>query len=175
MEEHTDELAGLLFAVEPDTGNHTRRLYFADEIPGHSDAGKRSIRKRRAVPGQEGFYDDSRRHTQQSRASIRKPSRRGRRYVQESQKEKIYVTKCERYAWLYDSCHRWRPGFGGRVLVRRRAVDDTVSRREHGRLAERPAGVGPADRVPRGRLAERPGGVGFADRVPRGRLGPGDV
>ena len=40
MEEHTDELAGLLFAVEPDTGNHTRRLYFADEIPGHSDAGQ---------------------------------------------------------------------------------------------------------------------------------------
>jgi hypothetical protein len=40
MEEHTDELAGLLFAVEPDTGNHTRRLYFADEIPEHSDAGQ---------------------------------------------------------------------------------------------------------------------------------------
>ena len=40
MEEHADELADLLFAVEPDTDNHTRRLYFADEIPGHSDAGQ---------------------------------------------------------------------------------------------------------------------------------------
>jgi bacterioferritin len=39
-EEHADELADLLFAVEPDTDNNTRRLYFADEIPGHSDAGQ---------------------------------------------------------------------------------------------------------------------------------------
>jgi len=30
----------LLFAVEPDTDNNTRRLYFADEIPGQSDAGQ---------------------------------------------------------------------------------------------------------------------------------------
>jgi bacterioferritin len=39
-EEHADELADLLFAVEPDTDNNTRRLYFADEIPGQSDAGQ---------------------------------------------------------------------------------------------------------------------------------------
>jgi bacterioferritin len=39
-EEHADELADLLFAVDPDTDNNTRRLYFADEIPGHSDAGQ---------------------------------------------------------------------------------------------------------------------------------------
>jgi bacterioferritin len=39
-EEHADELAALLFAIEPDTDNNTRRLYFADEIPGHSDAGQ---------------------------------------------------------------------------------------------------------------------------------------
>ena len=39
-EEHADELADLLFAVEPDADNTTRRLYFADEIPGHSDAGQ---------------------------------------------------------------------------------------------------------------------------------------
>ena len=39
-EEHAAELADLLFAVEPDTDSHTRRLYFADEIPGHSDAGQ---------------------------------------------------------------------------------------------------------------------------------------
>jgi len=38
-EEHAAELADLLFAVEPDPDSHTRRLYFADEIPGHSDAG----------------------------------------------------------------------------------------------------------------------------------------
>src|SRR5919202_3277808 len=39
-EEHADELADLLFAVEPETGEATRRLYFKDEIPGQSDAGK---------------------------------------------------------------------------------------------------------------------------------------
>jgi bacterioferritin len=39
-EEHAAELADLLFAVEPDTDSHTRRLYFADEIPEHSDAGQ---------------------------------------------------------------------------------------------------------------------------------------
>jgi bacterioferritin len=39
-EEHADELADLLFAVEPDTDNNTRRLYFADAIPGHSEAGQ---------------------------------------------------------------------------------------------------------------------------------------
>ena len=39
-EEHAAELADLLFAVEPDPDSHTRRLYFADEIPGHSDAGQ---------------------------------------------------------------------------------------------------------------------------------------
>jgi bacterioferritin len=39
-EEHAAELADLLCAVEPDTDSNTRRLYFADEIPGHSDAGQ---------------------------------------------------------------------------------------------------------------------------------------
>jgi bacterioferritin len=39
-EEHAAELADLLFAVEPDTDSNTRRLYFAEEIPGHSDAGQ---------------------------------------------------------------------------------------------------------------------------------------
>jgi bacterioferritin len=39
-EEHAAELADLLFAVEPNTDSNTRRLYFADEIPGHSDAGQ---------------------------------------------------------------------------------------------------------------------------------------
>jgi bacterioferritin len=39
-EEHADELADLLFAVEPDTGADPRRLYFQDEVPGQSDAGK---------------------------------------------------------------------------------------------------------------------------------------
>jgi len=39
-EEHAAELADLLFAVEPDTDSNTRRLYFADAIPGHSDAGQ---------------------------------------------------------------------------------------------------------------------------------------
>jgi bacterioferritin len=38
-EEHADELADLLFAVEPQSGNQPRRLYFADEAPGSSRAG----------------------------------------------------------------------------------------------------------------------------------------
>jgi bacterioferritin len=39
-EEHADELADLLFAVEPETGAEPRRLYFKDEVPGQSDAGR---------------------------------------------------------------------------------------------------------------------------------------
>ena len=39
-EEHADELADLLFAVEPDTNSNAHRLYFADEIPEHSEAGQ---------------------------------------------------------------------------------------------------------------------------------------
>jgi bacterioferritin len=39
-EEHADELADLLFAVEPETGEVSRRLYFKDEIPGESEAGQ---------------------------------------------------------------------------------------------------------------------------------------
>lgn len=40
-EEHADELADLLFAVEPKSGEDTRKLYFSDEVPGQSDAGTR--------------------------------------------------------------------------------------------------------------------------------------
>jgi bacterioferritin len=32
-EEHADELANLLFAVEPETGGSPRHLYFGDEVP----------------------------------------------------------------------------------------------------------------------------------------------
>jgi len=39
-EEHADEMADLLFAVEPEGGEASRRLYFKDEIPGESDAGQ---------------------------------------------------------------------------------------------------------------------------------------
>jgi bacterioferritin len=39
-EEHADELANLLFAVEPHTGGSPQRLYFGDEVPGRSDAGE---------------------------------------------------------------------------------------------------------------------------------------
>jgi bacterioferritin len=39
-EEHADELADMLFAVEPDNVEVSSRLYFKDEIPGESDAGK---------------------------------------------------------------------------------------------------------------------------------------
>jgi bacterioferritin len=40
-EEHADELADLLFAVEPKSGEDARKLYFSDEVPGGaSDAGQ---------------------------------------------------------------------------------------------------------------------------------------
>src|SRR5215468_8942788 len=39
-EEHADELADLLFAVEPENVEVSSRLYFKDEIPGESDAGQ---------------------------------------------------------------------------------------------------------------------------------------
>lgn len=39
-EEHADDIADLLFAVEPDNVENVDKLYFADEIPGKSDAGK---------------------------------------------------------------------------------------------------------------------------------------
>src|SRR2546428_11851497 len=39
-EEHAEELADLLFAVEPRTNGAPQRLYFGDEVPGQSDAGK---------------------------------------------------------------------------------------------------------------------------------------
>lgn len=36
-EEHADEMADLLFAVAPDTGEGSRNLYFADEVPAASN------------------------------------------------------------------------------------------------------------------------------------------
>jgi bacterioferritin len=45
-EEHADDMADLLFAVEPATGEGSRNLYFADEVPAASDelstAGKKT-------------------------------------------------------------------------------------------------------------------------------------
>jgi len=38
-EEHADELADLLFAFEPQTGEPVRRLYFKDELPNVANAG----------------------------------------------------------------------------------------------------------------------------------------
>jgi bacterioferritin len=40
-EEHADELTDMLFAIEPETGEPARKLYFKDEIPGASGAGKK--------------------------------------------------------------------------------------------------------------------------------------
>jgi len=39
-EEHADELADLLFAVEVDPSTQMRQLYFKDEVPGESGAGQ---------------------------------------------------------------------------------------------------------------------------------------
>jgi bacterioferritin len=47
-EEHADELADMLFAVEPESGETSSRLYFKDEIPGESDAGQ-SVKQATAV------------------------------------------------------------------------------------------------------------------------------
>jgi bacterioferritin len=43
-EEHADDMADLLFAVEPDTGEGSRNLYFKDEVPSgdNTGAGKRT-------------------------------------------------------------------------------------------------------------------------------------
>ena len=39
-EEHADDIADLLFAVEPDNVENTRNLYFDEEIPGKGKAGE---------------------------------------------------------------------------------------------------------------------------------------
>jgi bacterioferritin len=44
-EEHADDMADLLFAVEPDTGEGARNLYFADEVPGSANELKVSGQK----------------------------------------------------------------------------------------------------------------------------------
>jgi hypothetical protein len=44
-EEHADDMADLLFAVQPSTGEGTRPLYFADEVPGNGDGGKQKAAK----------------------------------------------------------------------------------------------------------------------------------
>jgi bacterioferritin len=53
-EEHADDMADLLFAVEPKSGNGPRPLYFADELPGGGDAlgasGKKPAEKSGAAP-----------------------------------------------------------------------------------------------------------------------------
>ena len=38
-EEHADDIADLLFAVEPDKVDNVSKLYAPDEVPGRSDAG----------------------------------------------------------------------------------------------------------------------------------------
>jgi bacterioferritin len=54
-EEHADDMADLLFAVEPDTGEGSRNLYFKDEVPGAanelSTAGKKTGGSSGAKPG----------------------------------------------------------------------------------------------------------------------------
>jgi bacterioferritin len=39
-EEHADDIADLLFAVEPDNVENTKKLYFDEEIPGRGGAGE---------------------------------------------------------------------------------------------------------------------------------------
>jgi len=39
-EEHADDLANLLFAVEPETGGAPRHLYFGDEVPAQAKPDK---------------------------------------------------------------------------------------------------------------------------------------
>jgi hypothetical protein len=39
-EKHADDLANLLFAVEPDTGGAPRHLYFSDEVSAQARSDK---------------------------------------------------------------------------------------------------------------------------------------
>ena len=41
-EEHADDMADLLFAVQPDTGEGARNLYAKDEVPGATSAGQKT-------------------------------------------------------------------------------------------------------------------------------------
>jgi bacterioferritin len=41
-EEHADDMADLLFAVQPDTGEGARNLYAKDEVPGATTAGQKT-------------------------------------------------------------------------------------------------------------------------------------
>lgn len=50
-EEHADELADLLFAVEPATGEGAKPLYFSDEVPTAKEAGEE---RRDSPPGRGG-------------------------------------------------------------------------------------------------------------------------
>jgi len=50
-EEHADDLADLLFAIEPQTGEPVRRLYFKDELPSVADAG--SVAKSTQTEGEQ--------------------------------------------------------------------------------------------------------------------------
>jgi len=54
-EEHADDMADLLFAVEPDTGEGSRNLYFKDEVPGPANelttAGKKTGGSSTKQPG----------------------------------------------------------------------------------------------------------------------------
>lgn len=44
-EEHADELTDLLFAVQPDTNELQRKLYFKDEVPAESAPEKKAARR----------------------------------------------------------------------------------------------------------------------------------
>jgi hypothetical protein len=52
-EEHADDIADLLFAVEPDNVEATTKLYYPDEVPGTSDAG-RKVKGEKAPKAQKG-------------------------------------------------------------------------------------------------------------------------
>jgi len=52
-EEHADDIADLLFAVEPDNVENVNKLYFADEVPGTSGAG-RKVKGENAPKAQKG-------------------------------------------------------------------------------------------------------------------------
>lgn len=53
-EEHADDMSDLLFAVEPATGEGTRPLYFADEVPGAAGNGGKQKPAGKAENGKPG-------------------------------------------------------------------------------------------------------------------------
>ena len=134
-EEHAAELADLLFAVEPDTDSNTRRLYFADEISGHSDArpggpyvnGRRCQGKRVSMRMREGIRRNAAHRAQTCAPWSEIRSTRGAAPVEQ---------RLRHCAAGYASCWRNASGLHGRDVPRQAHGNRLCHDLEVGRVAE---------------------------------------